>query len=135
MLYKVAVIALILTFCSSCSTQPKRPKEVRTESFLTDIKEDGTKLFIYIANFTALAASPGRARSAQGRQMSMSSMRSDTAEYHEKLTIDALEYKLLVTGYCRYGYFVLNTYNQFGSVEIRGECQETATDADRKLFL
>lgn len=65
---------------------------------------------------------------------SVSNIRSDMAERQEQLALEALELKLQITGFCRLGYFVLGNYNQFGSVEIRAECQESASETDRKLF-
>ena len=117
------VLATLLTACASANK--KRPKQIFNESFLTDIKEDGTKLFIYVANFFG---DPGRGSRRTGRLSSI-------ADVQEEITLEGLELKLRTTRYCRHGYLLLSNYNQFGSVEIRGECQEGATESDRKLFM
>lgn len=129
---------LILTGC--LSTGPKRSKDIITESFITDIKEDGTKLFVYVANFKASkirtnkSVGQGRNNGQKQPTQSVSNIRSDMAERQEKVALEALELKLQITGFCRLGYFVLGNYNQFGSVEIRAECHESASKTDRKLF-
>lgn len=40
-----------------------------------------------------------------------------------------------MTGYCREGYFELSRMIESGRGEIRGECKEGATDADRQKFV
>ena len=134
-LLTVFTIVMLQTACSH--NNYTRPREILNDTFITNIKEDGTKLFIYIANFRAPQISGGRGqgRSAQARPVqSMSSLRSDIAEIQERIAIQAMEQKLRSTLYCRMGYFILNNYNQFGSVEIRAECQEAATESDLRLF-
>lgn len=42
---------------------------------------------------------------------------------------------LEMTGYCREGYFELSRMIESGRGEIRGECKEGATDADRQKFV
>lgn len=133
----VCFIALLL--CACVSSGGKRSKELINETFITDIKEDGTKLFIYIANFRPPKMSGGRGR-GQGRGgqqqavQSLSGLRSDIADIQERIAIDALEEKLRTSLFCRTGYFILSNYNQFGSIEIRAECQEAATESDLRLF-
>ena len=133
------VSIVILTGC--VSTGPTRSKDIITESFITDIKDDGTKLFIYVANFKApkirtnKAAGQGRNNGQQQQPArNVSNIRSDMAERQEQLALEALELKLQITKFCRLGYFVLGNYNQFGSIEIRAECQDSATETDRRLF-
>lgn len=140
MSFKYIILFLVITLILGCASTKKRSKEIVSDSFITDIKENGTKLFVYVANFRTPKIKPqkiggqGRNNSQQQPVKSMSSIRSDIADKQEELTIEALELKLTSTDYCRTGYFVLGNYNQFGSVEIRGECREGASDIDRKLF-
>lgn len=137
---KILTLIIVAILLSACASGTKRPKELINETFITDIKEDGTKLFVYIANFRPPKLSGGGRGQGQGRgrqpqaARSMSSLRSDIAEFQERIAIEALEKKLKNTLYCRTGYFILNNYNQFGSVEIRAECQESATESDYRLF-
>ena len=138
---KCLLLCLLVAFGTGCASKNKtRPKEIITDFFSTDIKENGAKLFIYVANFRPLKINRTQTqRQVRGSQQqtvrSMSSIRSDLAERQERLAIKSLEVKFESNGYCRTGYLILNNYTQFDSVEIRGECQESATEADRKLYL
>ena len=49
---------------------------------------------------------------------------------YEKLTM-----KLDETGYCRESYIELDSYFVRGRSQIRGECKDSATDADRMTFI
>lgn len=139
--HRIGLIIATIALLSACATGPSRSKNITNESFLTDIKENDAKLFVYIANFKSRPVKVDRQmqgmRSSggqQGQRPSMSSLRSEMALEQEEQAIEALEYKLQTSGYCRQGYFILGNYNQFGSVEIRGECQESATESDKQLF-
>lgn len=139
MAYRIFILATALILSVSCASGPKRAKSITNESFLTDIKDNGAKLFIYIANFKGQAPTVLRGGNHpnganQQPRRSMSQLRSELALEQEEQAIEALEYKLQTSGYCRQGYFILGNYNQFGSVEIRGECQESATETDKRLF-
>ncbi|MCC2606830.1 hypothetical protein [Planctobacterium marinum] len=135
MAYRIVILATALFLTLSCASGPQRAKSITNESFLTDIKENGAKLFVYIANFRGQAPAVHRGgNNNPAPPVSMSQLRSEMALRQEEMAIEALEYKLLTSGYCRDGYFILGNYNQFGSVEIRGECQESATDSDKRLF-
>lgn len=46
----------------------------------------------------------------------------------------SLALKLEQTGYCRKGYIPLGSYIEMGQFEIRGECNEIATEQDKLLF-
>lgn len=138
MLNRCLLLTVVVMMLSACASGPGRSRNITNESFFTDIKDNDAKLFVYIANFKSAPIiqtrpAPGSNAAPVSRQ-GMSNLRSEVALKQEEEAIEALEYKLLTSGYCRQGYFILGNYNQFGSVEIRGECQESATDTDRKLF-
>lgn len=138
----------LFLFCLSlaaCSTN-SRQQQIVNQQFLTDIKDNGSKLFVFIVNFLqerpsrnqqpGLNGQGGQGRGGDGRGQSRGSSRNiqDLDERLEKSAISALESKLELTGYCREGYFILSNYMERGNIEIRGECKESATAADRKLF-
>lgn len=136
------IIFLFLTIValSACVSKNRVPKEIVTDSFLMDIKDDGTKLFIYIANFRGSKPKPKpmgvRIQNNQPLpSRSASAVRSDQAERQERLAIRAVDFILRQNRYCRAGYLILNSYVEFGTVEIRAECQESATESDRAVFL
>lgn len=139
MRHQTWLLSIGIILLTACATGPSRSKSITNESFLTDIKENNAKLFVYIANFksrpiTINRQAQGTRATGSAQQPSMSNLRSEQALEQEEQAIEALEYKLQTSGYCRQGYFILGNYNQFGSVEIRGECQESATEADKQLF-
>ncbi|MBE1298482.1 MAG: hypothetical protein GJ680_01035 [Alteromonadaceae bacterium] len=141
---KISLFLLCLSL-AACTTN-SRQQQIVNQQFLTDIKENDSKLFVFIVNFLqerptrnqqlGLSGQGGQGRGGEGRGQSRGSARSlqDLDEKLEKSAINALESKLELTGYCREGYFILSNYMERGNIEIRGECKESATDADRKLF-
>ena len=48
---------------------------------------------------------------------------------------DMLKSKLEKSGYCREGYIELDSYFGRGELQIRGECEEGATEEDRVKFV
>ncbi len=138
----ILLLFLLLTWVSACATK-SRQEQITHQQLLTDIKENDSKLFIFIVNFLE-----GKPRNEFHQTMQNNSQRQtgsrtasssrskqvDLQERLEKRVFDALDYKLEQTGFCRDGYFVLSNYIEFGTAEVRGECKESATDADRKLF-
>ncbi|HCS27244.1 MAG TPA: hypothetical protein DIW43_07305 [Spongiibacteraceae bacterium] len=53
---------------------------------------------------------------------------------NERALQSGAERKLLETGYCREGFFVLDTLISYSGASLRGECKEAASDADRTRF-
>ena len=60
--------------------------------------------------------------------------RKDSGGRLENITTTLLDKKLETSGFCREGYMVLERYTGEGKSRIRGECRESATDADREQF-
>ncbi len=56
------------------------------------------------------------------------------AEFEAKMA-DELEIRLDQNGYCREGYTEIESYFSRGSGQIRGECNEVATEMDRQSFI
>ena len=129
----------------ACASNQKKQPEIK-EIFVTDIKENGLKLFSY----SVTMSSPQKEMSVKGggrkgnggmgggmRGTRKGAGRSDsesmTNRSMEKIN-EKLDSKLAETGYCREGYIVLNSYGGKGKSQIRGECKDGATDSDRKKF-
>ncbi len=53
---------------------------------------------------------------------------------NERALTSGIERKLKETGYCREGYFILDSLVSYSGGSARGECKESATDADRTQF-
>ena len=137
---------LLFTLALASCAGSYNKKEIVHHEFFTDIKEDNSKLFVYIVNFKLEKArkrspladeSRTSNRNGQGTQSRAKARiqdgKSNRADMEETLII-SLEEKLASTGYCREGYFILNQYLEFGNGEIRGECRESANKVDKAIF-
>ena len=109
------------------------------EVFVTNIKSSGTKLFNY--SITKKMPSKGQGKGmgkGGGRGGKHGGNKSggapDMSRMKEKM-YDKLNAKLAYTGYCREGYMESDSYFERGLSVIRGECNESATTADRKKFI
>ncbi|XOV80421.1 MAG: hypothetical protein ACFHVJ_05585 [Aestuariibacter sp.] len=134
------LFSTLLCLCLSACASRSGHSDIVQQQFLTDIKENDSKIFVYIANFKVARPKSQEqiinemaGNNSAKQHVRQKQRQSADRQLEEKLT-DALEDKILNTGYCRNGYFVLSQYIDFGSGEIRGECRESATDVDRALF-
>ncbi|UAA38604.1 hypothetical protein KIH87_18375 [Paraneptunicella aestuarii] len=126
------LLLLILILAMAACGSNSRTSKVHGV-FITSIKADGTKLFVFTSpeggKGVGHYSHPGlMERQAPGRQGIAH------RERLQDLIIEALELRLTQNGYCREGYIQLGSYIERGLFEIRGECNEAATDADRKQF-
>lgn len=114
-----ATLLLIVPLLSACSSLPGQQYDGPEPLFLTHISEEGSKRFTFEAapNETL----PRGLSAAQSQRL----MKQREAQ-QEDLLADTLATKQ----YCREGYIVLSQ----SSWKVRGECNETATDADRRAF-
>lgn len=98
-------------------------------NLLTNIRPDGTKLFMYTS---------GRGQRVPGlggpAPRSRQDFQRDRREYMMSVLEAGLEQKLEATGFCRTGYIPLGSYVERGIFEIRGECKESASKEDRVIF-
>lgn len=134
-------LILLLVCCTlvACASR-LRPSDIVNQQFLTDIKPNNSKLFVYIASFRTakldksedVVNHPNNQNAA--KQLIKRKRQEANSRSLETKLIDALESKLASTGYCRDGYYILSQYIEFGSGEVRGECRESATEADRAIF-
>lgn len=141
----VLILSLFITACASNQWQASEVEEV----FVTDIKPGGLKIFNYsLTNTTAQASGKGkRGGNGNGKGTGkhdsgksggygdmgdgMSVNESSMKSYFN----DMLELKLKNSGYCRQGYIELDSYFGRGQLQIRGECEEGATEEDRIKFV
>jgi hypothetical protein len=142
-LISLSITALTLSGCSSNS--PKRQGGMPTEVFVTHINPDGSKVF----NYSLIKKMPTQGQMGKGmgkgggmhggmggsmkggKKPDMSKMKAKMEEKANK----KLNLKLSETGYCREGYMELDSFFERGHVTIKGECNETATEQDKKTFL
>ncbi|MCY7296688.1 hypothetical protein [Alteromonas sp. a30] len=98
-------------------------------NLLTNIRPDGTKLFVFTSGRGQQVPGLGALPSPSRRQL-----QRDRREYMMSVLEAGLEQKLESTGFCRTGYIPLGSYVERGIFEIRGECNESATKEDRVIF-
>lgn len=150
-LRSISLVALSSVSLIACSSAPIDPTELAgklKDRLTTDIKADGLKLFIYQANLIDEASIRDNTERPFPHEDRMRQKSQDPQElrrsYKEKEAIleiwgQQVELGLIktleMTGYCREGYFELSRMIESGRGEIRGECKEGATDADRQKFV
>ena len=114
-----ATLLLLFPLLSACSSLPGQKYDGPEPLFLTHINEEGSKRFTFEAapNDTL----PRALSAAQSQRL---------LEQREALQENLLTQTLASKKYCREGYIVLSQT----SWKVRGECNETATAADRSTF-
>ncbi|MFQ2195822.1 hypothetical protein [Aeromonas jandaei] len=114
-----ATLLLLFPLLSACSSLPGQKYDGPEPLFLTHINEEGSKRFTFEAapNDTL----PRGLSAAQSQRL---------LEQREALQENLLTETLATKQYCRQGYIVLSQT----SWKVRGECNETATTADRSAF-
>lgn len=128
----IFAMSIVLVACSTKQDDLSKIGVLRTH-----IRPDGTKLFVFISQPHSSRVT-GRTNARNGSQANRVSNRQRSrgranTSIREYLHI-ALEEKLAQSGYCREGYLPLGQYIEFGQFELRGECQESATEQDRVKF-
>ncbi len=143
------MLSLFMTACASNQWEHSEVEEV----FVTDIKSSGLKIFNYsLTNTTAQASGngkrggsgkgsgkySGRGGKGGGKSNGHGGMSSGKSAYESNMKPyfnEMLETKLKSSGYCREGYIELSSYFGRGQLQIRGECEEGATEEDRIKFV
>ncbi|WP_448549244.1 hypothetical protein [Thalassotalea fusca] len=147
MKHAVLVLLLGITACSHTT-----PIERGKQSFHTKIGDDGSKTFIY-----GIELSPEvirdtlkskqrelehstQSRSQRGEQSKRQSPSSRRGSNNNVFGLDKkslqrqLDLLLQKNQYCREGYIELDSFIDKTSAHFRGECNDSATEADRKKF-
>ncbi len=137
------IILFIIFSLTACAPQPRRmDNRDLEEKFVPHITETGLKVFTYTASMKGTGEQGGsrkgnkppggREGGSQGGTMpDRDSMKKSIKEKTEQKLLA----KLTETGYCREGYIELSSSIDKRESYIRGECQEAATEEDRKIFL
>jgi len=148
MKHAVLVLLLGITACSHTT-----PIERGKQSFHTKIGNDGSKTFIFgielspeVIRDTLKSKQRESEQTAQNRsrrgderkRQSQSSRRNAGKEnvfgLNKKSLQEQLDLLLQQNQYCREGYIELDSFIDTTSAYIRGECNDSATEADRKKF-
>lgn len=135
----------------ACAHKPERGS-VASQSFEPKIEQDGSKRFVFtlISEQAERGGKPsgergerpargerpnrseGGGRGSRGDRGSAGSFESE--DDARARVMPMLEAKLLETQYCRNSYIELDFSTVDGKTEIRGECQESASSADKKKW-
>ncbi|MBC54863.1 MAG: hypothetical protein CMQ34_13630 [Gammaproteobacteria bacterium] len=115
-----------LTACGGMSSYVAPPAN---ERLVPDITAEGTKFFVLQRDYLrpdpyAADATPARPRGRGGDELIMGERNIE-----QRLTLIMER-----TGYCREGFFELYREQTLTGFSVRGECRETASDADRARF-
>ncbi|MGL5814120.1 MAG: hypothetical protein ACRCYW_12460 [Aeromonas sp.] len=125
-LLTAALCTLLLPALTACAGLPGSTPDGPAPLFRTHINEEGSKRFTFEA--APLDVLPSRLEDDDGGRLSRN--QRSLLERREALQDEQLTQTLAERKYCRSGYIVLSQT----SWKIRGECNETATQADRNAF-
>lgn len=144
----IRIVLLLIAFiiASGCASHKPDAGDFKNrvkDRFKTDIRSNGIKLFTYKAKLempddsnTELAHRE-RINQLKKQSRSKNTKRSiytpDLSDWTEQIEL-GLSKTLDMTGYCREGFMELSRMIEVGRAEIRGECNEGATDEDRAKF-
>ena len=120
-LFSAVALVLLLPAITACSGMPGTTPDGPAPLFHTNINEEGSKRFTFEA--APLEMLPSRLQDANDNSKAL-------LERREALQDEQLTQALASRKYCRTGYIVLSQT----SWKVRGECNETATQADRSTF-
>ena len=133
----------ILALAGCAHQQPQPPKT--QEYFSTLIKPDGTKQFSYSLTMEMPEQDSGGPphggrgghddHKGGGHKNGNHRPKNDQMDDQFSHAFDdALNSKLNTTGFCRTDFHQLDSQSRRGAILIKGECNETASDADREKF-
>ncbi|GAB1049419.1 MAG: hypothetical protein WAqPseu_39160 [Shewanella algae] len=136
------LLLLPLLLCS-CSSKPNiDPADFAgaiKDSFQTDIKADGLKLFTYTARLItpdsggSYRISVQAPRTAKEMRQQLAIREARQAVFEQQLQL-GLDNTLKMNQYCREGFYELSRLLQSDRGEIRGECRDGASEMDRSRF-
>ena len=131
---------VLVLFLSACASNQWQASEVE-EVFVVDIKSSGLKIFDYsLTKAMPQAGGSGRRGGSSGKGSGkhagggMGGGSVDNGSAMKEYFNAMLESKLKKTAYCRQGYIELDSYLGKGQLQLRGECEEAATEEDRIKF-
>lgn len=143
---KIISVLIVLSTISACASHKTDPDDFKNrvkDRFKTDIRSNGIKLFTYKAkldtpdNSSSELPHQERIKQVKKQSRSKNTQRSiyapDLSDWTEQIEL-GLSKTLDMTGYCREGFMELSRIIEVGRAEIRGECNEGATDEDREKF-
>ncbi|MBM7070476.1 hypothetical protein JQC92_00210 [Shewanella sp. 202IG2-18] len=135
----LVIVAALIAGCSSTKTAEEQTESLRgrvKDSFSTEVKDNGLKLFTYkawkVRAQNALVHPLPHENRISNRKKSRRQLKKEYEAYKKRekdweLAVElGLERTLKQTGYCKNGFYELNRTVLHETVEIRGECKEGA---------
>ncbi|WOT06463.1 hypothetical protein [Shewanella youngdeokensis] len=133
------LLILLLSACSNTvHIEPEEFAGQLTDTFKTDIKSNGLKLFTYKAELVNAerneqASLPHEHRAQQKKRGTSNYKEPDLSDWTQKIEL-GLNRTIEMTGYCREGFIEISRLIEYDRGSIRGECNEGATDSDISKF-
>lgn len=137
------LLCSLTVFLTACANGPDREPPPMEHKLHTSIYDNGSKLFVFQMlrgagpDGTREGAGPrggGNGGPPPGGGRGGKPGKGPDPDKMLKQAHEALALTLAETGYCREGYMTLEEKTDRGQLAIRGECTETATEADREEF-
>ena len=139
------MVGLFFCFSVACS-QPKKPAS--NAMLITHITAPGVKQFQYSVTDSSKekkggnqrpgGQGGGKGRGGMGNQDREKHNKRERGEHGKQKSADRMkkhiEEKLMKAGYCREGFMEIDHYSEAGRYHFNGQCNEKATDKDRKTF-
>ncbi|WP_144208970.1 hypothetical protein [Shewanella donghaensis] len=136
---------ILLSACAAKAPDPELFAGKYRDTFSTSIKGDGIKLFTYRAKVAGATDRgiedplPHQQRVNRRKQDARSyaieqERRADFLEMWSLQVDMGLNKTLDMNGYCKEGYMILHRNVSEGRGEIRGECNDGATEEDKLKF-
>ena len=132
--FLIAMVPLMaISGCASHSDNRSRHRQPPSETFSTEITEDGTKLFTYRLERPERSqvrddSIKKRARREGGKSGQPPASREQRNDKMKTRMQQKLAAKIDETGFCNEGYIILDEYIGKDGFSIRGECREGASE-------
>lgn len=120
---------MIIQGCSSAPTPEKYAGKIR-DQLTTDIKQNGLKLFTYRASLNLPSIeTQQQSQDYSELRKNVKQLASAIKDFEQQFDL-GLAKTMEMTGYCRNGYLELFRLIENGRGELKGECNEGATQED-----
>ncbi|MBB3047642.1 hypothetical protein FHR99_001908 [Litorivivens lipolytica] len=130
---RFTVFIFLLGLVQACASNA--PASGTQERFTPQILDNGTKLFRYEFSrgdkLRPILAYDQAGGFSDGRDVYSAEELRRKNERHLRFAVPRL---LEENGYCREGFYTLDTLIGYGNASLRGECKEAATAEDRARF-
>ncbi|GGP72847.1 hypothetical protein [Shewanella ulleungensis] len=147
-MFKNSLLICSVVLLSACSSSPPDPMDFAgqfRDTFSTQIKGDGIKLFTYKAKLATVTDRPlpndqphdqrinRRKQDIQSYLIEQRNAEARLELWHQQVDL-GLQKTIEMSGYCKASFVELSRYVEPDRAEVRGECNDGATEEDIKKF-